>query len=139
MLCIPAGPDAYKPNRMGLLPEGRRTDRCRIQPAWQRMGGRPWPWSVHRLVHAGGRVAGGQAYSNADPVDQGLYKAQERQKFERLAGSPEIAAQRMANAAKLLAKGDPAFTEGLRQSGALHSAQVITMLALEWERMQMRG
>ena len=44
------------------------------------------------------------------------------------------------HAAKLLAKGQPClFAEGLRQSGALHNAPIVMMLALEWERMQMRG
>ena len=72
-------------------------------------------------------------------MEQELYKTDQRQKFEKLAGSSEIAAQRLENAAKLLAKGNPAFTEGLRRSGAFHSAQIITHLALEWERQQMRG
>jgi hypothetical protein len=42
-------------------------------------------------------------------------------------------------ASRLLAKGNTAFPEGLRQSGAPRNAQIATMLALEWERMQMRG
>jgi hypothetical protein len=136
----PATPDAYRPNLMGLVPEGTEPQTVaefnQLGTGWASdLGLDPAIGSF--VLEEGLRL--GQAYSNAEPAEQELYKVQERQTFERLAGSPEIATQRMENAAKLLAKGNPAFAEGLRKSGALHSAQIVTMLALEYERQQMRG
>ncbi len=136
----PVTPDAYKPNLMGLLPEGTTAQTVaefnQVGTTWAAdLGLDPAIGSF--VLEEGLRV--GQAYSNADPGAQELYRIDQRQIFEKLAGSPKAAEQRMKNAAKLLAKGNPAFSEGLRQSGALHNAQIVTHLALEWERMQMRG
>jgi hypothetical protein len=64
----------------------------------------------------------GHAYDRMDDISRQPWVREQRVEFERMAGGPEKAAEKMALAAVALQRGTPAFTQGLKTSGALHDA-----------------
>jgi hypothetical protein len=133
-------PGVYRPDYFGKLPEGTAPETAAEYDA----SARDWAASMDLSPEIGSHLIGealriGQALGRASEADRALYIAEQKATFTRMAGSEEAAAQRIAAAGKLLSRAPRAFTNALKASGALDSAEIASLLALEAERLALRG
>jgi hypothetical protein len=81
----------------------------------------------------------GQKFNQASESERQLWIRDQNAQFERMAGGPEKAKEKMSLAAKALARAPGGFTEALRVCGALHDAGIVMHLANQGERLGARG
>ena len=133
-------PSAYRPNYMARVPGGDAGAALEEYDT----AARAWAASMDLCPEVGSHVIGealkiGQALGQVSNTDRALYIREQRALFERISGGPEVATARIATAGKLLARAPQSFTDGLRASGALDSAEIVNLLAGEAERIASRG
>ncbi len=131
---------AYKIEYFGRVPEGTEgpalAEYHAQATAWLSQLGFPeniGPAVMERAIDAG------QAYNRMSEPQRQLWVREQNAEFERMAGGPEKAAERMKFAAVALARAPGAFTDALRANGSLHEAGVVLHLANQGERLAARG
>lgn len=135
-----AKPEDFRINYHGLVPaETPLADVIALNQA-----GTEWAAQVGLTAEVGSAVIEraltvGRALDAMPSPDRTLWITGQRQQFERMAGGPEKAAERLALAASALKRGGKAFTAGLLASGALHDAFVVAQLANHAERTAARS
>jgi hypothetical protein len=81
----------------------------------------------------------GQTVAQLSPAARTEWVLSQRPRFERMAGGPDRATERMALAAKALSRAPRVFTDALLVSGALHDAGIVMHLANQGQRLAARG
>jgi hypothetical protein len=81
----------------------------------------------------------GQATRHMGDAERALFKRDQAVIFERQAGGPEKAAERMKLAGQALARAGREFTDILHKSGALDDAWTVLTLANQAERLAERA
>lgn len=136
----PAAPEVYKLDYIGRLPPGTETSTVaefnQIATGWLSDLGLPpniGPSVIERSMEVGQRNA------QLTPAARELWRREQAVLFDRIARTPDRAAALRSYAAQALARGGQPFTEALRKCGALDDATVLMNIALQGERLAVRG
>ncbi len=133
-------PTSYRIDYMGRVPAG--LDNAGLAEfngqatAWLAAIGFPeqiGPAVVERAIDASQRLS-----RMSGPAKE-LWIREQWSDFERMAGSPERAAELQGFAAKALARAGTGFSDALWDAGALHDAGVLLHMAHQGERLAVRA
>jgi hypothetical protein len=135
----PAAPRDYDINWHGLANGVDPADMAKIDGDW-----RQWLTAVGFPGTIGGAVAErairvSEAVAQMGQAERGLWEAEQGSVFQRWAGGEEAAKARLDQVADALTRGGDQMADMLVNSGAILDAEVLINLALQGERLALRG
>jgi len=133
-------PNAYRIDYMGRLPAGTPSDELAefnaVATGWCSAVGFPDTIGAAFVERA---IDVGQSLNRASGAERGLWGAEQAVLFERMAGGPQQAKEKIALAADALERAPAQFTDALRASGALSDAGIMMHLAHQGQRLATRA